>query len=172
MSEDGFDASTAAARAVGEVADTDADDLEDVPETTDEDPAEPDVDDGADPSNSGSDDGADEGGVAVFVLPLFTASEAGPTAPTLREEAGLGERAALFVDGLLDYGLHFSDRLADELQDSLGPVGKWGRAASGFLEDDAAGDGDRDGAEDADREEDVDDDVDEDGATDLPGDAV
>jgi len=118
MSEaDEFDPSAAAAAATGDLADADPDDLEDAPAETDQE----DVDDQDGDSSTGGDNA-----VAVFLLPLITASDAGPSASTLREH-GIGGWVSHVVDGAVDYLLHFTDSLGDELDDSLGPAGKIGR---------------------------------------------
>lgn len=145
MSDDGdeFDPSSAAAVALGEQADGDLDlsdgDASDPDATRPDDGDAPDTDSGDETSASGGDSA-----VATFLLPLFVADEAGPTAPTLQEQAGLSERIAYILDGGLDYVLHFSDELGERLEDSLGPAGKFGRAASGLFDD--AGDQGDDGA--------------------------
>ncbi|MFC3476117.1 hypothetical protein [Halobacterium litoreum] len=168
MSEDEFDPATAAARATGDLVDTDADDLEDVPDDAG-------AGDGADPTPDPDTDGDDSGGesttssagsagaVATFLLPLFVADEAGPTASTLRDEVGVGHTTAHLLDGGLDYVLHFSDTLGDQLGDSLGPAGKLGRGLSPLLDDAGADD-----QEDSDDAADAADDV---GPSGLPSDA-
>lgn len=112
---DEFDPSEAAAMATNSLAEADGDDLADAASDEDTDATEEENTD--DTGNSA---------VSVYLLPLLTASEAGPTSSTLRDY-GIGGWVADVLDGAIDYILHFTDDIGDELDDSLGPAGKIGR---------------------------------------------
>lgn len=142
MSDDEFDPSAAAAAATGDLADTDPGDLEDAPDPDDATGAGGDPGEGGEaPDAAGESSSTSSGVVATWLLPLLTASEAGPTAATL-EEHGIGGWLAHVVDGVIDYVLHFAGDLGDELDDSLGPLGKVGRGLWARADDvDQGGDG-------------------------------
>jgi len=125
MSDDEFDPSAAAARAVGDLAD------EDVGGGTgggDPDPASTASDEGGSPeslddSDSTEGDGGGAAGVlASFVVPLFVADERGPSSSTF-QDFDVPEGLSLILDGLTDYVL---DLAGKDVGDSLGPAGKIG----------------------------------------------
>jgi hypothetical protein len=150
--DDEFNPSEAAAKATGDLADAGEDDLEDAPAPDPSDDVDEDVQEESDEAEST--DSSSAGGIGKYLWPLFTASAAGPTASTLQEEAGLGERIAHVGDGILDYVLHFDERLQDQLEDTLGPAGKIGRGLSGIVDNRGAGGGSEETEQSTDEDDD------------------
>lgn len=144
MSDD-FDASSAAARALGEhvtgepAPDAGADPGGDPGDDPDPDP-DADADDGADDADDDGGSGGSSFGPKAAVLALLTAPERGPTDRTWREY-GVGESMALVLDGATDWLLDLVDV---DVGDSLGPLGKIGLGVSRLGDD--GDDGDDDGA--------------------------
>lgn len=114
MSEEEFDASALAAVAEGR-------DVGSAPEGGSDPAPEADVD--GDGSSDADDSGPpSKGRLAGFVLPLFIAGEAGPSASRF-EERGVSQALANVLDGVTDYLL---DLVGKDPGDSLGPAGKIG----------------------------------------------
>lgn len=111
---DGFDASEAAGRAVGDLADGSID--ADVDAATDE----SDDDDGSDPTSSTS--------LTHYLTPLVFAPERGPTTSTFCGH-GCSRSIGQILDGITDYILDLLDR---DPGDNIGPLGKIGLGISNF----------------------------------------
>lgn len=113
---DGFDASAAAGRAVGDLADGSID--ADVDAATAE--SDDDVGDGggSDPTSSTS--------LTHYLTPLVFAPERGPTTSTFCEN-GCSRSIGQILDGITDYILDLLDR---DPGDNIGPLGKIGLGIS------------------------------------------
>lgn len=148
MSE-GFDAGSAAKRALGETAEV-GEGVADIVEGSS------DQEDGADPIPSGDDDrgdGGDGGGwlpasATDAARSLFLAPERGPSASTFSTH-GVDASGSLILDGATDWLLDLVD--VDNVGDSLGPAGKIGLGLSdlGPGRGDQESDGDQEASDDA-----------------------
>lgn len=132
MTDDDFDPSAAAARAVGDLADEDVGGDAPTPDSTStEESGSPDDEDSGPDSDSDS-----KGMLATVILPLFLASERGPTSSTFQNH-DIGEGLSLILDGFTDYLLDLAGR--DDVGDNLGPAGKIGLGMSRLQGDSGSG---------------------------------
>lgn len=129
-----FDASDAARRALGT--------LDDNPEQA------VDVDPATDTGGEGGGSPPDSGGSGSPLHSLLFAPERGPTQPVIASK-GIGDDIALVLDGTTDWVLDvIGGDKADELGNSLGPLGKITLGFGGLLTTDGTDEGVQDSVDD------------------------